>query len=102
MPELEHRLSHLDAQAFGLVGTGYGAAVVVGEHDYRQAFEIGPEDPLAADEEIVAVGQGVHRSDFLDDVAYRSPDDQIVTFADCDCLVFRIGGLQGYASVLME
>ena len=58
--EFEHRLTHLDAEALGFVGAGYGAAVVVGEYDHRPAFEVGPEDPLAADEEVVAVGQGVH------------------------------------------
>ena len=86
MAELEHRLTHSYAQTLGFVGSGDGAAVVVGEHDHRTALQVGPEYPLAADKEVVAVGQCVHCAAafkdlyFLYDVADNPPDTQVVPF----------------------
>lgn len=57
---LVERLSHADAESFGLVRAGDDAAVVVREHHDGAACKVGAKDPLAGDEEVVAVAKPVH------------------------------------------
>ena len=49
-------------QCLCLVGARYGAAVVVAEHYRWNTVKTWPKDSLAADIEVVAVHQCVHRS----------------------------------------
>ena len=59
---LEQRLPHLYAQCLGLVAARHDAAVVVAQHNNGHAVERGIEDPLARNEEIVAVTKSNHGS----------------------------------------
>ena len=59
---LIERHAHLNAERLGFVGARDDTAVVVGEDDDRSAFEVGVEEPLAGDEEIIAVAEGEHLS----------------------------------------
>ena len=61
MPDLKPGGAHLDAQRFGLVAAGNGAAIVVGQHHHRKAAQAGAEDPLTRHVEVVAINQGVLR-----------------------------------------
>ena len=61
MPDLKPGGTHLDAQRFGLVAAGNGAAVVVAQHHGGNPVQAGPEDAFTADVEVVAVNQGVHQ-----------------------------------------
>jgi len=56
--DLEPGRTHLDAQRFGFVRAGNGAAVVVGEDDERAVLQPGLEDAFAAAVEVVAVDEG--------------------------------------------
>jgi hypothetical protein len=56
--DLEPGRAHLDAQRFGFVRAGNGAAVVVGEDDERAVLQPGLEDAFAAAVEVVAVDEG--------------------------------------------
>lgn len=58
--DLEPGRTHLDAQRFGLVRAGNGAAVVVGKDDERAVLQPGLEDAFAAAVEVVAVDEGEH------------------------------------------
>ena len=58
--DLEERIAHLDTQGLGLVGPRHGTTVVIAQHNNRFSYQVGPENPLAGSEEIVAVGQGEH------------------------------------------
>ena len=57
---LEQRLPHLYAQGLGFVAARNYAAVVVAQHNNGHAVERRVEDPLARDEEIVAVAESNH------------------------------------------
>ena len=57
---LEQRRTHAYAQSLGLIAACDGTAVVVREHDDRPSVQIGTEQTLARDEEVVAVGKGIH------------------------------------------
>ena len=57
MTDFELRFCHADAQGFGFIGAGDDAAVIVGQHDYRLAYEVGPEKALAACIEVIAVNE---------------------------------------------
>ena len=59
--DLEIRVAHLDAERLGFVGAGHRASVVVRQHDDRFPVQVRTENPFAGSEEIVAVGEGVHR-----------------------------------------
>jgi hypothetical protein len=50
--------AHFDAQCFGHVRAGNGAAVVVGEDDERAVLPPGLENAFAAAVEVVAVDEG--------------------------------------------
>lgn len=52
--------AHGDAECFGFVASGDDASVVAGEDDDGFAFEVGSEDSLAGDKEIVAIAEGVN------------------------------------------
>ena len=60
--DFEKRSAHRDAQCLGLVAAGDGTAIVVAQHDDGLSLQIGTEHPFARSEEIVAVGQGEHRT----------------------------------------
>src|SRR5271154_3948381 len=55
--KFELGVAHLDPKRLGLVRTGDGAAVVIREHDDRNALQIGAKDAFAGDIEIVAVDE---------------------------------------------
>lgn len=50
--------AHFDAQRFGFVRAGNGAAVVVGEDDDRAVLQPGLEDAFAVAVKVFAVDQG--------------------------------------------
>ena len=62
VPHLKERNPHLYAEGLGLIAARHGAAVIVRKNYNGLPLEIWSENPLAADEEIIAVGQSVHRS----------------------------------------
>lgn len=59
---LIERYAHFDAECFGFVGACDDTSVVVGEYDDGFSFEVGVEEALAGDEEIIAVAEGEHLS----------------------------------------
>jgi hypothetical protein len=61
MPYLENRDPHGDAQGFGLVGTGHGTPVIVGQNNHGPVFQRRVEHPFAGYIKIVAVHQGKYR-----------------------------------------
>lgn len=58
---LKKGLSHPYSEGLGLVRAGDDAAVVVRQHDHRPTVQIGSENALAGDVEIVAVAKAEHR-----------------------------------------
>ena len=58
LPVLEGRRPHGYAQGFGFGRPGHHTAVVAAQDHYRPAFQVRPEQPLAAYEEIIAVYEG--------------------------------------------
>ena len=58
--DLECRLSHFDSSSFSFVAACYDAAVIVAENNDGTVFESGIECTLAADEEVVAIGEAYH------------------------------------------
>ena len=63
--DLEERFGHGDAQGLGLVGPGDDAPVVAGQDDDRLSRQVGPEEPFAGDEEVVAVAEGKAHGNLL-------------------------------------
>ena len=55
--------AHRYAEGFGFVRARDDTAVVTGKDDDGSVFEVGTEDPLAGDEEVIAVGESVHSVD---------------------------------------
>lgn len=56
--KLEPGRPHWHAERFRFVASGYGAAIVVAQHDDRLVVEFGIEDALTGDVEVVYVDQG--------------------------------------------
>jgi hypothetical protein len=54
----EKWLPHFDAKCFGFIGTGYGAAVVIGENDDGFAPKFGIKNAFAGCKKIVAIQKG--------------------------------------------
>ena len=57
---LEVGLPHADPDRLRLVRTCYHAPVVVGQYDHGPPLQIGTEDSLTRDKEVVAVAKSVH------------------------------------------
>ena len=55
---LKPRLAHAHTQSLGLVGARHHAAVVVGQHHHGHVAQVGAEQALATDVEVVAIDQG--------------------------------------------
>ncbi len=60
LPDLEPGRTHRDAERLGLVAARDRAAVVVAQDDDRPPQQAGPEHPLAAHVEVVAVDEREH------------------------------------------
>lgn len=92
--DLEEWYTHRDAECLGLIGPTDDAAVVIGETDDGSVAQLGPEDPLATDVEVVAVDETVHGSDPsrpVDDVGDHAPEDEVVLRVDPHAGVGAIG-----------
>ena len=57
---LIERHAHFDAECFGFVTARDHTTVVAREHHNRLPLQIGTEDTLAGNEEIIAISQGEH------------------------------------------
>ena len=94
VPDLEKWHAHRDAECLRLIGPADDAAVVIGETDDGSVAQLGSEDPLATDIEVVAVDQTVHGSDpsrSVDDVGDHAPEDEVVLRVDPHAGVGAIG-----------
>lgn len=78
--DLEPGGAHGNAECFGLIRAGNGAAIVVGENHHRQAVQAGAKHPFTADKEVVAIHQGVHDAfsgrELFDAAGDHAPDLQ--------------------------
>ena len=74
---LEVGVAHLDTQCLSLVAARYGTAVVRREHDDWPPNEVGAEETLTRDVEVVAVGEGEHLYLFYY-IGNDTPDDKLV------------------------
>lgn len=52
---LKKWLPHFDTESFGFIGTGYGAAVVIGKNNYGFPPEFWIENAFAGSKKIVAI-----------------------------------------------
>lgn len=61
----KERNAHFDAQLLDLITACHHASVVAAQYDYRPLLQIGPENPFAGHEEIIAIYERVHVLLFL-------------------------------------
>jgi hypothetical protein len=69
LAELKVGSAGFDAHLLGLVGTGDNTAVVVAEDHHGLAVEVGTEETLARDVAVIAINNGVHRVETIDEQA---------------------------------